>query len=390
MNSTEPVVSGPLAGIRVLDLSAYIAGPYGCTLLADQGAQVIKIEPPTGDNLRNYPSTLAQESRAFLGVNRGKLGVVLDLKVAQDLERLLELVRSADVLVHNFRPGVPERLGIGYAQLQPVNPRLVYCNVTGFGESGPLKDKAGYDQVLQTMTGMCSMQGAAGGPPEILYGSVVDYYASAMVASGVASALYEREKSGLGQCVGVSLLRSALAMQSARLVWADSEPREVWRDMRSGGITGLHPTKSGYLYLSANTVHFWKALCEKTGLSGLLTERYDSVRKRAQHAGEIVPALRAALGQRTALEWETLFGEEVPCAAARSVEDMFDFPQALAQDMIVEYEHPVIGPYRAFSRAIRFGRTPASEGFSAPALDQHGEALRAQVDQLLRARQERG
>lgn len=210
---------GPLSGIKVLDLSAYIAGPYGCSLLADQGAEVIKIEPPTGDNLRKYPSTLASESRAFLGVNRSKLGVVLDLKRAEGLETLHALVREADVLVHNFRPSVPDRLGIGYEQLKALNPRLIYCAVTGYGESGPLKDKAGYDQVLQTMTGMCAAQSKPGGPPEVLYGSVVDYYAAALVAGGVSSALFEREKTGEGQYVGVSLLRSALAMQSARLIW---------------------------------------------------------------------------------------------------------------------------------------------------------------------------
>ncbi|KAB7613568.1 CoA transferase, partial [Verminephrobacter sp. Larva24] len=187
---------GPLSGLRVLDLSAYIAGPYGCALLADQGAEVIKIEPPTGDNLRQYPSTLAAESRAFVGVNRSKIGMVLDLKQPADHALLMALVRTADVLVHNFRPGVPQRLGIAYEQLRPLNPRLVHCSVTGYGESGPLKDKAGYDQVLQTMTGMCTLQGKRGQPPEILYGSVVDYHASALVAAGVASALYERERSG--------------------------------------------------------------------------------------------------------------------------------------------------------------------------------------------------
>src|SRR4051812_31596995 len=277
------VAAGPLTGIRVLDLSAYIAGPYGCALLADMGAEVIKIEPPAGDNLRKYPSTLASESRAFLGVNRSKRGVVLDLKQPQDLQRLLALVRGADVLVHNFRPNVPPRLGIAYEQLRAIHPRLVYCAVTGYGEDGPLKEKAGYDQVLQTMTGMCALQGRAEGPPEILYGSVVDYYAASLVAGGVSAALYEREKSGEGQYVGVSLLRSALAMQSARMVWAQDEPREVGRDMRSGGITGIHPTRDGYLYISANTPHFWEALCEKTGLAELRVERYDSVRKRAQH-----------------------------------------------------------------------------------------------------------
>ncbi|MGZ5272160.1 MAG: CaiB/BaiF CoA transferase family protein [Ramlibacter sp.] len=371
---------GPLTGVRVLDLSAYIAGPYGCTLLADQGAEVLKIEPPTGDNLRNYPSTLPKESRAFLGVNRSKRGVVLDLKQATDREVLLQLVRAADVLVHNFRPGVPERLGIAYEQLQPLNERLIYCAVTGFGETGPLKDKAGYDQVLQTYSGMCDEQGPRGGPPEILYGSVVDYFASSLVAGGIASALYEREKSGLGQQVGVSLLRAALTMQSARLVWADGEPRDVPRDMRSGGITGLHPTREGYLYLSANTPHFWRALCEKTGLMALHDDpRYDSVKKRAEHRDEIVPRLRAALAQRTAFEWEAEFGESVPCAASRTVADMFDDPQVQAEGMVATLEHPTLGSYRGFTRPWVYSRTPGPAPFAAPTLGQHGDEVRREL-----------
>ncbi|PWK33829.1 CaiB/BaiF CoA transferase family protein [Cupriavidus plantarum] len=374
---------GPLSGVRVLDLSAYIAGPYGCSLLADQGATVIKVEPPAGDNLRKYPSTLESESRAFLGVNRSKLGVVLDLKHPGDLERLRVLANEADVLVHNFRPSVPGRLGIAYEQLSQTHPRLVYCAVSGYGETGPLKDKAGYDQVLQTMTGMCTLQGKKEGPPEILYGSIVDYYAASLVAGAVASALYEREKSGQGQYVGVSLLRSALTMQSARMIWADSEPRDVGRDMRSGGITGIHPTREGYIYISANTPHFWQALCEKTGLSHLLkTDRYDSVRKRAQHHDEIVPALHAALRERSAMEWEAIFGEEVPCSAARSVEDMFDFPQVMTEDMIATFEHPVVGRYRGFTRPVKFGRTPGPDPFAAPTLDQHGSLVREAADRL--------
>ncbi|GAB2892080.1 CaiB/BaiF CoA-transferase family protein [Paraburkholderia jirisanensis] len=369
-------VRGPLSGIRVLDLSAYIAGPYGCSLLADQGAEVIKIEPPTGDNLRKYPSTLDSESRAFLGVNRSKLGVALDLKQAEGLAVLLRLAARADVLVHNFRPGVPERLGIGYAQLRELNPRLVYCAVTGYGEHGPLKEKAGYDQVLQTMTGMCAMQGKRDGPPEILYGSVVDYYAAALLLGGVSSALFERERSGNGQYVGVSLLRSALTMQSARMIWADGEPREVGRDMRSGGITGLHPTRDGFLYISANTPHFWQALCRKTGLDELAAnERFDSVRKRAQHVDEIVPKLHAALQAKSALEWEALFGDEVPCSAARAVEDMFDHPQVAAEDMIAHFEHPAVGGYRGLRRSLHFGRTPGPEPFAAPIFGQHTDEV---------------
>jgi crotonobetainyl-CoA:carnitine CoA-transferase CaiB-like acyl-CoA transferase len=361
--------AGPLSGVRVLDLSAYIAGPYACSLLADQGADVIKVEPPDGDNLRQYPSTLPSESRAFLGVNRSKRGAVLDLKQPQDHAALLRMVRDADVLVHNFRPSVPARLGIDHARLALINPRLIYCAISGYGESGPMKDKAGYDQVLQTMTGMCTLQGKPGKAPEIIYGSVVDYYAAALLAAGVSSALYERERSGLGQFVGVSLLRAALTMQSARMIWAEGEALDIGRDMRSGGVTGIHPTRDGYLYLSANTARFWQALCERTGMEDLAANpRYDTVRKRAEHAAEIVPRLHAALATRSAAQWEADFGDAVPSAAARRIEDMFDHPQVQAEGMIASFEHPAVGRYRGVAHPIRFGRTPGPAPFAAPAL----------------------
>jgi crotonobetainyl-CoA:carnitine CoA-transferase CaiB-like acyl-CoA transferase len=365
--------AAPLAGVRVLDLSGYIAGPYGCTLLADQGAEVIKIEPPDGDNLRKYPSTLASEGRAFIGVNRGKLGIALDLKHPKGTEVLLRLVRSADVLVHNFRPAVPARLGMDYETLREVNPRLIYCALNGYGEAGPLQDKAGYDQVLQAMTGISALQGPPG-EPEIVYGSVVDYYAAALLAGGVASALYQRERTGNGQLVKISLMRSALAMQSARFVWAEGEGRDVYRDMRSGGITGLHPTRRGSLYISANTPHFWAALCELIGLPELAADpRYDSVRKRAQAGDAIVPLIRRALAQRSALEWEELFGERVPCSAVREIEDMFDHPQVLAEGMVATFAHPLVGSYRGLSRAIGFGNGPAPR--AAPAFAQHSDEV---------------
>src|SRR5512140_354676 len=369
--------NGPLSGIRVLDLSGYIAAPYGCTLLADQGAEVIKIEPPDGDNLRKYPSTLQAEGRAFLGVNRGKSGIVLDLKLPQGREVLRRLLRDTDVLVHNFRPGVPERLGIDYPTLSALNPRIICCAVTGYGETGPLRDKAGYDQVLQSMTGICALQGTPE-DPQIVYGSVVDYYAAALLAGGVASALYQRERTGKGQWVGISLLRSALAMQSARFVWAADEPRDVYRDMRSGGITGLHPTRAGSLYISANTAHFWTALCELVGLAELAANpRYDSVRKRAEHADELLPKLRAALQAHSAQEWESIFGERVPCAAAREIEDMFDHPQGLAEEIVATFDHPTVGRYRGLSRAIKFGGATQPVPRAAPTFGQHSDEVLA-------------
>ncbi len=367
---------GPLSGIRVLDLSAYIAGPYGGTLMADMGADVIKIEPPGGDNLRKYPSTLEAESRAFLGINRSKRGLVLDLKKAAGLDVLIKLLDTADVLIHNFRPSVPARLGIEYERFHATHPRLIYCVVNGYGETGPMRDNAGYDQVLQSLTGICSLQGKHGESPEIVYGSVVDYYAAAMVASGVSAALFDRERTGQGQYVGVSLLRSALAMQSARFIWAEGEGRDVSRDMRSGGVTGLHPTREGYIYLSANTAHFWRALCEKVGLPELLSDpRYDTLRKRALHADEILPRLHAALQAHSALEWEKIFGETVPSAAVRSIGDMFDHPQVLAEQMVTTLEHPLVGQYKGFTKPIKFGSTPGPAPFAAPTIGQHSSEI---------------
>ncbi|MBC7726754.1 MAG: CoA transferase, partial [Microbacteriaceae bacterium] len=243
-------------------------------------------------------------------------------------------------------------------------------------------DKAGYDQVLQAMTGICALQGSPEAP-EIVYGSVVDYYAAALLAGGVSSALYQRERTGKGSAVNISLLRSALAMQSARLVWAEGEAREVYRDMRSGGITGLHPTGEGHLYISANTPHFWRALCHKIDRPALATDaRYDTVRKRAQHQSALLPILHQALQARTAREWEAVFGEEVPCAAARSVEDMFDEPQVLAQGMVARFTHPTVGDFRGFKEPVRFSRTPGPEPFAAPTLGQHSAAVRAEVARL--------
>ena len=364
--------AGPLSGVRVLDLSAYIAGPYGCTLLADQGADVIKVEPPGGDNLRQYPSTLQSENRAFLGVNRSKQGVVLDLKSPKAWKRCCAWRAVADVLVHNFRPGVPERLGIDYERLSRLNPRLIYCAVTGYGETGPLKDKAGYDQVLQAMSGMCVLQGKPDGAPEIVYGSMVDYYAAALVAAGVASALFERERSGQGQFVGVSLLRSALTMQSARMIWAEGEALDIWRDMRSGGITGLHPTREGYLYLSANTPHFWKALCEKTGLAEL-AER-SALRHRAQ-ARTACGGDRAEAARRVDAAHGAGVGAgvrrrgAVRDGAARS-RTCSIIRKCSPKRWSPTIEHPTLGSYRGVARPIKFGRTPGPAPFAAPALGQ--------------------
>jgi len=363
---------GPLTGITVLDLCSYLAGPYGCTLLADLGATVIKIESPQGDMLRQFPSTLADESRFFLGTNRGKQAIVLDLKQKEGLAVLNRMVEGADVFVENFRPSVPARLGIDYPRLKKINPRLVYAGLTGYGDAGPLSDKGGFDQVLQCLTGMAVFQGRSPETPQLVLGSVLDYFTSALLAYGVAAALFHRERSGTGQYLSLSLLRSALTIQAGRFVWAENEGREVARENPAGGLTGIHPTKEEMLYVSLHSNHFFAAFCELIGKPELAQDpRCTSMRSRAEHAADLMPEIRAVLAGRTALEWEELFGERVPCAAVRPIEDMFDHPQVEAEGLVTRLQHPVVGPYRTMTKPIKFEDTPGPQPTASPTLGQH-------------------
>jgi formyl-CoA transferase len=372
--------TGPLSGVKVIDLCSYLAGPYGCTLLGDLGAEVVKVEAPAGDMLRHFPSTLEGESRAFVGINRNKRAITLDLKQADALAVLYRMVESSDVLVENFRPSVPARLGIDYDRLKRLNPRLVYCSLTGFGDGGPLRDKAGFDQVLQCMTGIALFQGGSREAPQVVGGSIVDYYTAALLAYGVTAALLQREKTGVGQYLAVSLLRSALTMQAGRFVWADREERSANRELRTGGLTGIHPTKDGALYISAHSQHFWQALCELCGMADLAADpRYDTMTKRAEQAGELVPRLRAALATKSARDWEEVFGERVPSMAIRGIEDMFDHPQVLAEGLVTHLPHPTLGGYRTMTKPVALADTPGPEPFAAPLQDQHSSEILAEL-----------
>jgi crotonobetainyl-CoA:carnitine CoA-transferase CaiB-like acyl-CoA transferase len=360
-------------GVKVLDLTTYLAGPYATALLGDLGADVIKIEPPGGDMMRHYPSSLPGDSRAFIGVNRNKRSIVIDLKQPDGLAVFLRMVAGADVVVQNFRPGVAEGLSIDAPRLRALNPRLVCCSLTGFGTSGPMMDFPGFDQVVQSMTGVAALQGLAEGEPKIVWGSIIDYFSASMLAFGISSALYRRERTGEGQDVDTSLLRSALTLQAGRLVWAEGEARDVERDMRLGRVSGIHPTKEGHIYIQAQTPPFWRALCMRLELPDLATDpRFDDMRKRKAQEPTLLPLIRTALARRTAVEWERILGGHVPCALVRPVEDMFDHPQVIEQQMMATLTHPSLGRYSAVTAPILIGdRGTAAPDRPAPTIGQH-------------------
>lgn len=373
-------MSGPLQGIQILDLTSYIAGPFACGLLADLGADVIKIEAPEGDMQRRLPSTAPDESRSFLGINRRKKGIVLNLKHEHGKQVLRRMVARCDVLVENFRPGVMARLGLDYAALREVNERLIYFAISGYGSEGPLRNNPGFDTVLQTFTGIADFQGAyTGGAPHNVSGSILDYYGAAMAALGVVAALQHRTRTGQGQYAETSLLATALAMQAGRFVWVDGEPREVNRDLKLGKLAGVHPTRGGYLFVSAHSEAFWAHLCEILELPDLAAdERYNTMRKRTERADEILPRVRQALMRRPALEWEALMRGRVPSAAVRAIEDMFDEPQVHANGLLARIPHGSGRPYQGLHSPIRFAATPVDAPVGAPMLGEH-------TDDVLRA-----
>ena len=376
---TEPI-PGPLTGITVLDLCSYLAGPYGGTLLADLGATVIKIESPQGDQLRQFPSSLpGGDSRFFIGANRGKLALSLDLKQKEGLAALHRMVEQADVLIENFRPSVPARLGIDYPRLKKINPRLVYAGVTGYGDSGPLSDKGGFDQVLQCLTGMTVFQGGGIDKPQLVLGSVVDYFTSALLAYGVAAALFHRERSGQGAVPGaVAAAQRADDPGRPLCLGRQRRPRRGAR-FRAPAASPASTRPNRACSTSRCTRTISSGRCASSSACRELADdpRYDSMRKRAAETAVLVPQVRAALAAKTALEWEELFGERVPCAAVRPIEDMFDHPQVLSENLVAEIDHPVVGRYRTMTKPIAFADTPGPAPTAAPLQGQHSDEVLA-------------
>ena len=357
--------SGPLAGIRVVDLTSYIAGSYGAMMLADMGASVVKVEALEGDSFRELPG--------FYGWNRGKRSIAVNLKEPDGLAIVHKLAGEADVAMDNMRPGVADRLGVGYEALAALNPRLIYSSVSAFGATGPYRERPGFDPLLQAMGGLMALQGF-GGPPEYLRTAPADYYCAALACQAVLAALFARERTGRGQKVETSLLNAVLALQSGLVV--DFPGRQSV--LRETPTYRLYRAADGeWLFLACGNQSFWVKLCKALGRPELADDpRFSSWLSRRDHGEALTPLLEAAFASRPCDEWlRVLADHDIPAARTQTLHDFMRDPAVLHHGMVVTYEHPEKGALTLMGQPLRFSDTPAADAGRPPTLGEHTDAV---------------
>jgi CoA:oxalate CoA-transferase len=376
-------MAGPLQGVRVLDLTWVLAGPFASMILADLGAEVVKIErPPTGDIGRSTGPYINGESCYFLSVNRGKRGVCLDLRSPKGRDLFLRLVDRADVLLENFTPGAMERLGLGYETLKERNPRLIYAAISGFGQTGPYRDRPALDIVVQGMGGIMSITGEPGGPPIRPGVSQGDLTAGLFAVIGILAALHERERSGLGQMVDVAMLDCQIALLENAFIryFATGEvPKPLGTRHPTATPFQAFPTKDGHIVvaLAWNMESQWDVLCALLGRPDLIDDpRFETNEARTAHHAELEPILSEAFRQKTTAEWlRELEHVGLPCGPVNNIAQAAAEPQLAAREMFVEVEHPVIGRFKVPNTPVKLSRTPGGVQGPSPLLGQHAAVV---------------
>ncbi len=377
-------MAGALAGLSVLDLTQHLSGPYCAMLLADQGADVIKIEKPGGDDARRMPPFVGGEGAPFMLWNRNKRSVVLDLKSTDGLASFEKLARGADVLIENFRPGTAERMGIGYGRLAARNPRLVYCSISGFGQSGPYRGRGGFDLMIQAMSGLMSVNGDPHGPPMRLPVAISDVAAGLFGAVGILSALAARERTGRGQEVDVSLYESAVAFgvyEAAHYFATGENPPRLGQAHRGSSPYQVFRTKDGWITLGGGTQELWLRICRLLGCEELARDpRFSDNAARVANNAALVELLEPRLARESNAHWLALLGEHgVPAGPVMSHAELFADPQARAREMAVEVKHPSAGRMRTLGVPVKLSETAGGVRRPAPLLGEHTAEVLAEL-----------
>jgi crotonobetainyl-CoA:carnitine CoA-transferase CaiB-like acyl-CoA transferase len=378
----------PLSGIRVLDLSQVMAGPFCCMLLGDMGADVVKVEPPgVGDQTRRSMGfrLKGEDSPGFLALNRNKRSIEIDLKNAAGLALFHDLVRTADVLVENSRPGVAARLGIDYATLSAINPRLVYASISGFGQTGPWSQRPGFDLIAQAMSGIMSATGTDDGEPVKCTTPVADLGSGLFAVYGILSALLARGESGVGQYVDTSLFEAALGLS----IW---ETTELWG-------TGVPPVplgsanrmsapyqavraRDGYFVIGAANDRLWVRMCAALGIAELADDpRFARNTDRMANRAELIEKLERVFETNTRAHWvETLLEAGVPAGPINDYAEAVAADHTIAREMVMDVPHPVEGSYRSLGFPVKLSGTPQRVNRPPPLLGEHTREILAELD----------
>jgi len=391
---------GMLRGPRVLDLSRILSGPFCTMILADLGADVLKIEDARGgDDTRAWgPPFQGADASYFHSVNRNKRSVAVDLKDPECRALVARLAGEADVVVENFRPGTAARLGLGYSQVREVNPGVVYASISGYGQTGPLRDEPGYDAIAQALSGVMSVTGEPGGAPVRVGVSGADLAAGMWACIGILAGLRNRERSGEGEWVDVSLLDGQIAWLTyvaAGYLATGTVPARYGSAHPTIVPYQAFPTAEGHLMVAAGNDRLWQRVASTTGLGALADDpRFATNPDRVRHRDQLLPLIEQALSARTAVDWRTVLTEAgVPVGEINTVDSALAHPQVLARQMVAEVAHPSAGTIRTITSPIKLGKHDPRVRIAPPEHGQHTGAVLAALGvspPALAAMRERG
>jgi crotonobetainyl-CoA:carnitine CoA-transferase CaiB-like acyl-CoA transferase len=373
-------MTGPLSGFKIVDASTVVSGPHGTMLLADQGADVVKVENPSGgDHTREHPNRRGGLAANFLNNNRNKRSVALNLKHPDGLAALMRLVRGADVFVQNFRPGVADRIGIGEDAVREFSPEIIYVSISGFGESGPYASKPVYDPLVQAVSGLTTIQaGSDDARPRLVRTIIPDKLTAIVASQAITAALLSRERSGKGQHVRLSMLDAVIAFLWGSDMGSQTFVGDEFPQAEAASFIDLiYETTDGYISVAVQTDRQWKALTRALDRPEWLEdERFKTAGLRQQNIDERLELTQEVLKTRSAGEWLIrLESEGVPCAPVLTRSQLISHPQVLENGIVVETEHPVAGPLRQARAAARFSRTPVTFRRGAPRLGEDTAAV---------------
>ena len=374
-------MTGALTGLRVIDSTQHLAGPSCAMFLADMGAEVIKIEPVgRGDTTRILGKLQNGESPMFTVLNRNKQSLTLNYKDPRGVKIFMELAAQSDVIVENNRPGVMDRLGLGYEAVRQVNPAIIYAAISGFGHTGPYRERGGYDTIAQGMSGIMSATGNEGGAPAKAGVPIVDIGTGLFTAYGILAAYIHRQRTGAGQFLDMALLDCAIAFsmwESAAYFSGDDIPIPLGSMHRRNQPHGAFKTKDGYLCIAADQQHHWQAFCELVGLQQLANDpRFATNRERVQNRPALQQAMEAALAHKTSAEWhDLLVAAGIPCGPVYRYDQVFDDPHVKHRQMAVEVEHPKAGHLTLTNSPLKLSQTPGGVRTPSPLLGQHTDII---------------